>query len=431
VSKRWTNWTGDQIWVPHRTVRPGSESELAQHVTEAVADGLSVHALGSAHSFTDCAATDGVMVDTSALNRVLSIDRETNQVTVEAGIKLHELGPRLAAAGLALENQGDIDRQSVAGAISTGTHGTGAGFPNLSAQIVALRLLGADGEVRALSLESDAEAYLAARVSFGSLGVISAATIQCVPLYTLHRSDVKLDLEDTSERLDEYVDANDHFEFFVFPYTRLALSRLTRRSLEEPDPTPMWRRHLEEELIENVAVGAIAGTGKRVPRLTPQLNRLITGLITPGEVEDRAHKVYATLRAVRFNEMEYAIPREAAAEATRRVLALIEHRRLPILLPLEVRFAAADDAFLSTAHGRETAYIAIHQYRRMEFETFFRAAEAIFDSYGGRPHWGKRHYQSAATLAERYPEWERFAAVRDRLDPGRVFTNDYARRVLD
>ncbi|MBO0769579.1 MAG: FAD-binding protein [Solirubrobacterales bacterium] len=430
MTRRWRNWTGDQIWVPHKTLSPASERELARQVAEAADQGLNVHAIGSAHSFSDCAATDGVLVDTSRLNQIREIDRDSGRVTVDAGIKLADLGPKLAAAGLALENQGDIDRQSVAGAISTATHGTGAKFPNLAAQITGLSLITADGQVRQLSADTDNEAFLAARVSFGSLGVISAATIQCVPLYTLHRVDYKDDLDSTLSRLDQHVDSSDHFEFFVFPYTRTALCRKTRRSSEEPDPTPMWRRRLEEEGVENLAMSALARTGKRIPALTPRLNRLITGLVSGAETEDRAYKVYATMRRVRFNEMEYALPRAAVAEAVDEVLELVESHKLPILFPLEVRFAAGDDAFLSTAHGRETGYIAVHQYRGMEFETFFRGVEAIMDSHGGRPHWGKRHYQNAATLAPKYPDWERFAKVRSRLDPDRVFTNEYARRVL-
>ena len=281
-----------------------------------------------------------------------------------------------------------------------------------------------------MSADSDPETYRAARVSIGALGVISAVTIQCVPLYTLHRRDEPRPLGETLDRLDEHNADNDHFEFFVFPYTKTALTRRTRRSLEEPSPTPRWKRYVQEEIVENFALGAVCRTGRRFPRLVPRLNRVITAAMSTSEVQDRAYKVYATTRAVRFTEMEYAIPREHAREAVERVLELVERRSLPILFPLEVRFAAGDEAFLSTAQGRDTCYIAVHQFQGMEYETFLRAAEEIFDTLDGRPHWGKRHYQSAATLRDRYPDWERFAAVRGRLDPGRVFANDYTRRVL-
>lgn len=430
MSHRWTNWAGEQICAPVEIARPATEQELVEVVRRSGRAGHTVRAAGAGHSFTDCACTDGVMIDTARLNRILSIDRDTQRATVQAGIRLYELGRPLAAAGMALENQGDIDRQAISGAISTATHGTGATLRNLSAQIVALRIVTATGEVIEVDPDSDRDAYLAARVSIGALGVISAVTIQCVPLYTLHRHDAPLPLEETLARLDEHVASNHHFEFFVFPYTDIALTRRMRRSAEEPHPPTRWRRWVEEQLLENNVLGAVCRTGRRFPRLAPRLNRFIAAAVSERHVEDRPFNVYATRRAVRFTEMEYAIPRKHAREAVEGVLELVSRRRLPILFPIEVRFAAPDEAFLSTAHGRDTCYIAVHQYQGMEFETYFRAVEEIMDSFAGRPHWGKRHYQRADTLRERYPDWDRFQAVRARLDPDGRFANDYSRRVL-
>ncbi len=430
MTARWQNWAGDQICAPSAIVRPASEDELCAAVAGAAQRGEGVRAVGAGHSFSDCALTDGVMIDLSGMQGILDVDPQRARVTVQAGVRLHALGGPLAAQGLALENQGDIDRQSISGAICTATHGTGARLQNMSARVVALRLVTAAGEVLEVSSDADPEAYLAARVSLGVLGIISAVTIQCVPLYTLHRHDAPAPLDATLARLDEHVDGNDHFEFFVFPYTTTALTRRTRRSHEEPSPPPAWKRQIQEGLIENRLLGAVCRTGRRVPRLVPRLNRMIAAAMSASEVEDRPYKVYASTRAVRFTEMEYAIPRAHARSAIERVLALVQRRRLPILFPLEVRFAAGDEAFLSTAHGRDTCYVAVHQFEGMAFETYFRAVESIMDEYGGRPHWGKRHYQSAGQLRERYPDWDRFQAVRARLDPEGVFVNDYARRVL-
>jgi L-gulono-1,4-lactone dehydrogenase len=288
----------------------------------------------------------------------------------------------------------------------------------------------AEGEVLELSPDRDPDAFLAARVGVGALGVVSAITLRCVPRFTLHRCDAPRPLGETLDRLDEHVDGNDHFEFWVFPYTRTAQTRTCRRSDEPPEPPPAWRRRVQEDWIENRLLELFCRAGRAVPRAVPRLNRLAAAAMSPSRVEDHAHNVFATQRRVRFTEMEYGIPREHAREAVERALDAIERRRLPITFPLEVRFAAGDDALLSTAFGRATCYIAVHQYRGMEFETGFRSIEAIMDGYGGRPHWGKRHYQTAATLAPRYPGWERFQAVRGRLDPGGAFANDYTRRVL-
>ena len=422
----WQNWTGDQRCAPTAIVRPADEAELAAAVRDAVAGGGGgVRAAGSGHSFTDIACTDGVMLDLGALDRVLDISGDL--VTVEAGITLRRLGEELAARGLALENQGDIDAQTLAGATATATHGTGARFRNLSAGIESIRLVTAAGET--LDVNGGDE-LLAGRVGLGALGVVSRITLRCVPLFTLHRRDEPRPLGETLDRLDEHVGGADHFEFWVFPYTRTALTRTCRRSSEQPSPPPAWRRRLQEDAIENGLLDLVCRAGRAAPRAVPRLNRLVSAAMTASDVEDRSHRVFATKRRVRFNEMEYAIPRAYAREAVERTLAVIERRRLRVGFPLEVRFAAADDALLSTAHERDTCYVAVHQYRGMEFETTFRAVEEVMDSYDGRPHWGKRHYQTAATLAPRYPGWERFQAVRARLDPGGAFTNAYVRRCL-
>jgi L-gulono-1,4-lactone dehydrogenase len=430
MTETWKNWAGDQRCAPVQIVRPTSEDELAQAVAQAAAQGLSVRAVGSGHSFTDIACTDGLLVDTSGMQRVIEADAESGLVTVQAGITLRAIGPQNARHGLALENQGDIDAQALAGALATATHGTGARFGNLSTRVRGMRLVTASGDVVEVTDESDPEALLAARVSLGTLGIASQVTIECVPLYTLQRHDEPLPLDDVLDHLDEHVDGNDHFEFFLWPYTRTAMTRSTTRSDAAPKPTAAWKRAIQERLIENHVLNLICLGGRRFQSQVPRLNRLMASAMSEARVQDHAYKVYATRRDVRFTETEYAIPRADAREALERALALIERRRLPILFPFEVRFAAGDDALLSTAHDRETCYIAAHQYTGMDFESFFRGFEEIMDSYGGRPHWGKRHYQTATTLRERYPQWDRFQAVRARLDPNGVFANDYTRRVL-
>jgi FAD-linked oxidoreductase len=417
----WTNWARQQRCAPERVETPGSEEELAR----VVAGASRVKVAGSGHSFTDIACTDGAMIDLSRMRRVLSVDGL--EVTVEAGITLHDLGEQLRARGLAMENQGDVDPQTLAGAISTATHGTGGGFGNLSSQVVGLRLVDGTGELRAVR---DGDELRAARVSLGALGAIAAVTLRCVPAFTIHRIDEPRPLDDVLPRLDQLVDAQDHWEAFVMPYTRKALTLSSERTDRRPQPPGRAAAFLHDVVLENVVLGLFCRTGRAFPRLIPALNRRLAGLMGRAEHLDASNRVYANKRLVRFTEMEYAIPRERAAEALERVLALVERWRLPIGFPIELRVVRPDDALLSTAHDRPTAYIAVHQYVGMEFETYFRAVEAIMDEYEGRPHWGKRHYQSAATLRPRYPEWDRFAELRERFDPERRFQNDYLRRVL-
>ena len=418
----WRNWAGDQVCAPERIARPRSEDEIS----ELVAGARSVRVAGSGHSFTDIACTDGLLLDLSGLNRVLEQDGEL--VTVQAGITLHDLGAELAARALALENQGDIDLQTVAGAVATATHGTGAGYPNLSAQVAGMAIVTATGE--RVEWRDGSEELLAARVGLGCLGVVTEITLRCVPLFTIRRVDEPRPVRETLAAFDELVSQNDHFELFAFPHTDAAVTLTSQRGDFEPRRADPRKAYLREVVLENRLLGASFRLGRRFPALIPRINRGLMKLVSREVHTDLSHRVYANRRDVRFTEMEYAIPREHGPEALRRVLDLVERRRLAVGFPIELRTAAGDDAFLSTAHGRDTAYVAVHQYVGMEFESYFRAVERIMDDYGGRPHWGKRHYQSAATLRGRYPDWDRFQAVRARLDPEGRFANDYVERVL-
>jgi L-gulonolactone oxidase len=426
----WANWAGDQRCRPARIVAPRSREELAEAVGAAASAGEKVKVTGSGHSFTEAAMTDATMVRLDALRGVLDADRESGLVRVGAGTVLRDLNQELAALGLGLENMGDIDAQTVAGAISTGTHGTGAGFGNISVRVEGVELVLADGSVRELSAAGDPELLRAARIGIGALGAISTVTLRCFPAFTLRREDSAHQLADVLDRFDELAERNDHFELFTFPYSDRALVLERNRTAEAPKPKSRVVALLNDVLLENWALEAMAVTGKAMPRTIPALARF-AGLVATGtNNQDRSDRIFVNQRNVRFTEMEYAVPRADGPTAVRRVVEWVRANRYPVFFPIEVRVAAGDDASLSTAHERDTAYIAVHQYRGMEWRPYFEAVESIMNDYDGRPHWGKRHFQTAETLAPRYPKWAEFQAARDTLDPGRVFTNEYAERVL-
>ncbi len=424
------NWAGDQRCRPGRVGAPRSREELAEAVGGAAAAGQKVSVAGSGHSFTEAAMTDAVMLRVEALRGVIDADRGSGLVKVGAGTVLRELNEEVASLGLALENLGDIDAQTIAGAISTGTHGTGAGLRNIPAGVEGIELVLADGSVRELTAAGDPELLRAARIGVGALGAISAVTLRCVPAFTLRRVDSSHQLADVLDRFEELAAANDHFELFTFPYSDRALVLERNRTEEPPRPKSPTVALLNDVLLENWVLEAMAATGKALPRTIPALARF-AGLVATGtNNQDRSDRIFVNQRRVRFTEMEYGVPREHGPTAVRRVIEWVRANAFPVFFPIEVRVAAGDDADLSAAHQRDTAYIAVHQYRGMEWRPYFEAVEAIMNDYAGRPHWGKRHFQTAATLAPRYPKWDAFQRARDELDPKRVFTNEYAERVL-
>jgi L-gulono-1,4-lactone dehydrogenase len=430
VTAAWRNWAGDQTCTPIERLRPANREELSERIVNAAAAGRKISVAGSGHSFTETAMSDGTMIDVGGLSGVIDADRASGLVKVWAGTVLADLNEQLHDLGLAMENLGDIDRQTIAGAISTGTHGTGSKLRNISSQVVAMELVLADGSVRELTEGGDPDLLRAARVSIGAIGAISSVTLRCTPAFTLHRVDSSHPREEVLDSFQERADTHEHFELFTFPYADSALVLERNRTEAAPRPRGRTAAFLNDIVLENWALEAISAAGKAMPRAIPSLSRLAARLASGSTSIDRSDRIFANERRVRFTEMEYGVPREHGPEAARRVIDWIRSNRYPVFFPIEMRVTAGDDALLSPSHMRDTAYIAVHQYRGMRWRTYFEAVEAIMNEYGGRPHWGKRHFQTAATLAERYPRWADFQAARDELDPGHVFTNEYASVVL-
>jgi L-gulonolactone oxidase len=408
--RAWRNWAGDQRCLPAAVATPGSIEEISAALARAGAEDRRVRVVGSGHSFSDIALTDGLQLRLDRLTRVLDLDRSSGLVRVQAGITIRELSARLAEQGLALENLGDD--------------------PERPEQVAELTLVLADGSVLRCAPDGDAEAYRAARVSLGALGVIAEVTLRCVPAFTLRGRDAPRPLADTLDRFQELALANDHFEFFVFPHADTALTRTNNRTDEPPRPRGRVSAYANDILLTNHAFGLFCRVGRRLPGRIPRINRLVTRLAGSSTRVDRSDRIFASPRLVRFTEMEYSLPRASTPEAVRRIMELVPARGFAVPFPIEVRSVAADDAFLSTASARDSGFVAVHMYEGMAHEPYFRAVEAIMDALGGRPHWGKRHYQTAATLHPRYPDWERYQAVRARLDPHGRFANDYTDRVL-
>ena len=427
----WTNWAGT-VSADVTVSTPATITELQRVVAGAAERGQLVKAIGAGHSFTAIGATDGLQLRLDRLSGIVHADRASGLVTVLAGTRLHELNDALWQLGLSLSNLGDIDVQTVSGAISTGTHGTGAKLGGLATQVRALELVLADGSLRRCAPDDDPDLFAAACVGLGALGVIATVTLQCEPAFALAASEAPSILDAVLTGLDDELAGNDHFEFYWFPHTRRVLTKRNNRvpSGTELQPVGRARYWFDDRFLSNTVFDGVNRLTTRRPSLIPRANEIASRALSARSYVDRSYRVFASPRTVRFREMEYAVPRAAVPQVIAEIERWLARSGERIGFPVEVRFAAADALWLSTATGRDTGYLAVHQYHRRDHEAYFRAVEAIARDVDGRPHWGKLHYRDAESLAATYPCLADFVALRDKLDPQRIFGNDYLARVL-
>ncbi|MGW7407430.1 D-arabinono-1,4-lactone oxidase [Streptomyces sp. NPDC054833] len=426
----WRNWGGNVAARPAREVTPASVEELAAAVRRAAEDGLKVKAVGTGHSFTSIAATDGVLIRPQLLTGIRTIDREAMTVTVEAGTPLKRLNMALAREGLSLTNMGDIMEQTVSGATSTGTHGTGRDSASIAAQIKGLELVTADGSVLSCSEKENPEVFAAARIGLGALGIVTAITFAVEPLFLLTAREEPMSFDRVLAEFDELWAENEHFEFYWFPHTGNTNTKRNNRSAGPEKPVGQLAGWFEDEFLSNGVFQVAQWVGRAAPAAIPTIAQVSSKALSARTYTDIPYKVYTSPRRVRFVEMEFAVPRAAAVDTLRELRAMVDRSPLRISFPVEVRTAPADDITLSTASGRDSAYIAVHMFKGTPYQAYFTAAERIFTAHEGRPHWGKVHTRDAEYFAQVYPRFGEFTALRDRLDPDRLFQNDYLRRVL-
>jgi FAD-linked oxidoreductase len=428
----WRNWARTESARPIRVERPSSSGAVQRAVRAAAGSGLPLKAAGAGHSFSGAAVAPGVLLELDDLNGLVDVDRTRKLATFLAGTRLSEASRLLASHGLGLQNLGDIDRQTIAGAISTGTHGTGIGFPGLAARVRGVTIVTGDGTLRRISSDESPELLPAVALGLGALGVLVDVTIECVDAFVLDAIESRELLASTVARAEATARSTDHFEFYWFPHTEVALTKSNTRLPAGSARAPLRRvrRWVDDELMANGVYRAVCAAGHVAPAVVPTVNRAATRLTGSRRFTDHAHRVFTTPRSVRFAEMEYAIPVASLPAVLAELAEVITERRWRISFPLEVRFAAADGLWLSTASERETAYVAVHRYYRDDHTAYFRAAEQIFRRHDGRPHWGKIHFLGSTDLRALYPRFDDFLALRDEFDPRRIFANSYLERVL-
>jgi FAD-linked oxidoreductase len=430
---RWETWSGLSTARPAQMLTPSSVSEVADAVVAARRRGLRVKMVGSGHSFTDIAVTDGLLLRPDRLVGIRTVDREAMTVTALAGTPLHVLNDRLHGLGLALHNMGDIDRQTVAGAIATGTHGTGGQWASLSAQVTALEIVTAEGTVTQAGrtgTPEEATLFEAARVGLGALGIVTAVTFQVEPAFALEAVEEPMPWASFVDGFDDLVGDNTHAEAYWFPHTDRMLTKRNNRTLDDLEPLSRLRAYVDDELLSNTLFGVLNRVGDVAPRAIPRINRMSSRALSARTYTDVSHRVFTSSRRVVFREMEYAVPREVGMQALTEVRASIERSGWRIGFPVEIRYAPADDVWLSTAYARDAVYLAFHVNARTDHTAYFSGVEQVLRAYDGRPHWGKLHTRTAADLAPAYPRFDDFVALRDRTDPERLFANPYLERVL-
>ena len=422
------NWAGNQRCIPTQVHEPRFADEVATIVRGAAAAGERVKVIGGAHSFTDTAMTDGHLLSLDAMNRILSV--EGNVVTVQAGIRLRDLNEQLFARGLAIPNLGDINVQSIAGATSTATHGTGVGVGNLATMIVGLEIVTGDGTLLRADERNEPELLRVARVGLGALGILTEVTLRCVPAFNLRAVETIEPLADVIADFGNVMRSTDHVEFYMMPGARRCQVKRNTRTDEPARPQSRLGYVRDKWIGENLAFGTVCRVGRRFPSLAPKVSKLVMSAASERELVDRSDRVFCSPRHVRFVEMEYGIPFDAVPDAIGRIVDLTSRLPFKPMFPIEVRASQGDDIPLSTANGRDSGWIAVHQYVGVPYEAYFQGVEQIMNDYAGRPHWGKMHFQSRHTLAHRYPEWDTFISWRDKLDPSGTFRNPYLDRVL-
>ncbi|GAA4119554.1 D-arabinono-1,4-lactone oxidase [Knoellia locipacati] len=428
----WSNWAGNVTASPARLVEPRSVEDVVTAVKQAGERGQRVRVVGAGHSFTPLVATDGTLLRLTALSGIVDVDLARQRVRVAAGTPLHVLNPLLDGLGLALPNLGDIDRQSIAGAIATGTHGTGVRHQGIAAAVTGLTLVLADGSVVSVDDSHDPDLFRAATVGLGAFGVVVEVELQCVPAFRLRALESPGRLDEVVEGYESLIAEHDHVDFHWFPHTdRVLLKRNSRVDHSDPGrPQPRWREWLDEDLLSNTVFEGLNRAAAARPAIVPRLNQVSARVLGAKEYTDTSWRVFCTSRDVRFRESEYAVPRASLPAVIAELREWIDGHDVSLPFPVEVRSTGADDVWLSTAYERENAYVAVHQYHRMDDGGVFAAFEAMVREHAGRPHWGKLHTLGAQELARHYPRFAEVQLVRNRVDPERRFGNAHLSHVL-
>ena len=413
----WRNWSGSQQCLPAARSAPATVAELQELIASAKG---TVRAVGAGHSFTPLVPTDGTIVSLSRISGLVSHDSQTRQATLWAGSRLGDIGQPLEDAGQALVNMPDIDEQTLAGCLATATHGTGAGIGCMSTFIEGLQLVDARGDLVDCDANNNPELFQAAKVSLGALGVITQVRLQNVAPYRLRRETVWRSFEEMLELADSMAEQHRNFEFYYIPFSGMGFTDVHDITDE---PLGSTEKIDSNESVQDLKLARDWLQGS--PKLRELVLSSIVKTLDDEVMVESSWKNYASERNVRFNEMEYHLPREHGLQALREVRTALETQHPEVFFPIEVRFIKGDDIWLSPFHQRDTCSIAVHRYFEEDYKPYFKTIEPIFRKYEGRPHWGKLNTLQRDDFRKLYPRWDDFVEVRRTVDPNGRFLNPY------
>jgi len=424
------NWAGNVTWKASEVAYPSTEAEIQELVLQAANSKKRIRMIGTGHSFTRLCETDDITVSLDKYQGLVSVDQEKVQAVVKGGTKLRQLGDLLYREGMAMENLGDIDVQSIAGTICTGTHGTGTQFGTISTQVVGLRFINGRGEIVACSPTQQPELFRAAQVSLGSIGIITQVTLQCVPNYKLRLEMRSMPLEEVLSNLDELNASNRNFEYYWLPYTTKVAAKISNIAENEEVDKVNFFNYWSEYVMENYAFKVACEYARIFPSQNRAVSRLTANAMSNTSKVADSHKVYATPRLVKFREMEYNVPADAYQDVWAEIRQKINNSNFHVHFPIENRWVKEDDILMSPAYGRDSAYIACHVYYKKDCQAYFAALEEIFRAHGGRPQWGKMNTLTAADVADLYPMYPTFMKHRSEQDPDGLFVSPYVQQLL-
>ena len=425
--KKWKNWGRNVQFQPTGMYYPESEEEIVNLVKEAITNKKTIRVAGSGHSFTPVVETE-MLISLDKYQGLVLVDG--NQVTVKAGTKLKVLGELLYEQGLAMENLGDIDVQSIAGAISTGTHGTGADLRTIATQISKIKFVNGKGEIITVTEKDNYELFKSAQISLGMLGIILEVTINAIPTYVLNYRSDKTTWDKIFGQLDQFK-SNRNFEFYWFPYSKHIQTKVMNKVDLKMAKNKLFSYWFNDIVMENLAFGLLCSISRILPPTAKYWSRFAGFTLSPFEKTNHSLRVYATVRKVRFVEMEYSVPQDKCEEVLNKLKDFIEKEKIRVNFPIEVRFVKEDDIFLSPAFESKRCYIAVHMYAKMKYQKYFEGAEKIFLEYDGRPHWGKKHFLTHDLVKQKYSKLGTFLEQREKMDPDGIFLNEHLKNLIN